>query len=690
MNRRSFRPVRTPVALALLTLSSAVLAQSGDAVAPPAEGGGESSLELGRITVTERRQGPLRARSLLTSVDVVQGETLQGQSTLSTWELFQLSPGTMLTNYNQGTTSGKVSMRGFNGEGEVNAVKLLVDGVPSNSNDGNMPYLDAVFPLELQAIETVRGTNDARHGLHNIAGNVNLVTRQGGNETLGRAGLGSFNSRELQAVRGIEQGAWAQNYFFGYKDSDGWRDHADGRKFTVAGKWFYTAEGGGWRAGVTARHFEHRADEPGYLTEADARATPRRSYAFNATDGGERRIDQLGVQAEGTAGRDLSWSALAYLNRFDDTRWVRFSAGAVQQERVAEETHRGARATLSWRPKVQALHEFALEGGIDTEQQRNRSDRWLSAERVRTSRTRDQDFTFDTYGAYVQSVLRPVASVKLVPALRVDTVRGHLDNGLTGLRYEINDYGTIRQPKLSVAWTPAAGQALYANWGRTFQLGAGAGAYKVPPQSTDRSPSINDGWELGWKFQPAPWLEGRLARWAQTASNEIKRNLNAPAGDAEQLGRTRRQGVDLQLTLRPADTLEAWVAVTRQEAIIVQPDFSETTPAAPGNEVDHVPHHVFNAGIDWQALPGLKLSAWAQGQGDYFIERTNSRGRFGGYTLLNVGATWALGDRWRLEAQVRNLADRYSEYVWWDTGALRSQHSPGMPRSVFVALSASL
>ncbi|WP_157266275.1 TonB-dependent receptor [Azohydromonas aeria] len=690
MNRRPFRPARTPVALALLALSSAAaLAQSGapDAAdAPAAVSGGESSLELGRITVTERRQGPLRSRSLLTSVDVVQGETLQGQSTQSTWELFQLSPGTLLTNYNQGTTSGKVSMRGFNGEGEVNAVKLLVDGIPSNSNDGNMPYLDAVFPLELQAIETVRGTNDARYGLHNIAGNVSLVTRQGGNESLGRVGAGSFNSRELQAAQGIEQGAWAQNYFFGYKAGDGWRDHADSRKFTLAGKWFYTAEGGGWRAGVTARHFEHRADEPGYLTAADARATPRRSYAFVATDGGERRIDQLGVQAEGTAAHDLSWQALAYLNRFDDTRWVRFSAGVAQQERIAEETHRGARASLSWRPRVQALHEFALEGGIDTEQQRNRSDRWLSAGRVRTNQTRDQDFTFDTYGAYVQGVLRPVASVKLVPALRVDTVRGRLDNGLNGARYQINDYGTIRQPKLSMVWTPAAGQALYANWGRTFQLGVGAGAYKVPPRVTDLRPSINDGWELGWKFQPAPWLEGRLARWAQTASDEVKRNLNSPTGDSDNLGRTRRQGVDLQLTLRPADTVQAWVALTRQEALIVEPD--PAAPATRGKEIDHVPRHVFNAGIDWNATPALKLSAWAQGQGDYYIERENARGRFGGYTLLNVGATWAFSDRWRLEAQVRNVTNRFSEYVWWD--GTQSLHSPGMRRALFVALSASL
>lgn len=50
----------------------------------------------------------------------------------------------MLTEFNQGTTSEKISFRGFNGEGEVKAVKLLIDGIPSNSNDGNMLLMDMI------------------------------------------------------------------------------------------------------------------------------------------------------------------------------------------------------------------------------------------------------------------------------------------------------------------------------------------------------------------------------------------------------------------------------------------------------------------------------------------------------------------------------------------------------------------
>lgn len=686
---------RHPLALAAVSLLT--LAPASQAAPSSDAATGESSFELGKVTITGRKQGPLASRSLLTSVDVLKASTVQSLTTDATWELFALSPGVMLTDFNQGTTSGKLSMRGFNGEGEVNAVKALIDGTPSNSNDGNMPYLDMVFPLEIEAIEVVRGTNDARYGLHNIAGNVNLVTRQGGNDTLARVGVGSFNALDLQLAKGIEDGNWAQNYFFGAKRSDGWRDHADTRKVTLGGKWFYTADGGAWRVGVTARHFEHKADEPGYLTQAMTDANPEQSPAYVATDGGIRRADQFSVQADGRAAADLSWAAATYLNRYDDRRWVKFSSTAAQQERYTNEQHLGARATLSWRPKVAALHEFALEGGVDAERQDNHSERYTGASRVRTTQTRNQAWIFNTVGAYVQSVLRPVPSLKLVPAYRVDRVTGHFSNVISGAAAPINAYGNIQQPKFSAVWTPIDGYAAYANWGRTFQVGVGSASYLTSTATAAVEPSLNEGWELGLKFKPVPWLDGRIASWAQTASAEVKRNLNSAANDADAVGKTRRHGVDVQLAARPTAAIETWMAVTFQKALIVQPDATAASTTA-GKEIDHAPHRVYNAGVDWQTTPDLKLSAWLQGQTSVFLERTNATPKFGGYTLLNLGGTYTLSPRWKLEAQVRNVTDRYSEYVWWDTSvttrlestlAGQSLHSRGTPRAFSLALSAS-
>jgi outer membrane receptor protein involved in Fe transport len=168
----------------------------------------------------------LPTRSILTSVDVMGAERVQDKNVANSWELIGQMPGVQLTEFRLGAESGKPSFRAFNGEGYINGIKLLIDGVPSNVNSGNMRYLDMIFPLDIDYIEVVRGTNDPRYGLHNIGGNINVATRQGGNYTDGRLTVGSFNTQELQAALGRESGGFAQNYFVAKQDSDGYRDHS--------------------------------------------------------------------------------------------------------------------------------------------------------------------------------------------------------------------------------------------------------------------------------------------------------------------------------------------------------------------------------------------------------------------------------------------------------------------------------
>ena len=234
----------------------------------------DSTLVLGSVEITARRTGPLSARNVLSSVDVLGAELVRGQQVQHAWELFARAPGVMLTQFRQGNESGKLSFRGFNGEGEVNAVKLLIDGIPSNDNAGGMPFLDMLFPLEIGSIEVVRGTNDPRYGLHNIAGNANVTTRSGGNDGEVRVGLGSFDTREVQYAQGIERGNWSQNYFVGQLRSNGYRDNSGFKKTTVSGKWAYTSDDGRTRTGLSARHTDGDGEEAGYLEAPDARSHP--------------------------------------------------------------------------------------------------------------------------------------------------------------------------------------------------------------------------------------------------------------------------------------------------------------------------------------------------------------------------------------------------------------------------------
>nr|WP_045758380.1 TonB-dependent receptor [Xanthomonas albilineans] len=665
---------------------AAVVAPARAEVDAPPVAAGDSVLTLGKVQVASPLAAGSSARNVFSSVDILGGDLLQDQHVDNTSALLLRAPGVQVTQFKMGTEGGTFSFRGFNGEGRVNAVKLLIDGIPSNDNNGAMPYLDAVFPLDIAALEIVRGTNDPRYGLNAIAGSVEVLTRSGGNDGRASVTVGSFGTREVQALQGIEHDGWSQNYFAAWRDSDGYRDHADARKHAFAGKWFYTDPDARWRAGLSMRYYHDAALEAGYLDAATAQSAPRSSPDYARDDRSERQTGQVGLHLDARLADTLHSSTTLYWNRYQNQRWVRFTAASLQQERDTDETQRGLLSMLSWGPQVDWAESFALEGGVDGQWQDNASQRYRTVARVRTAPLRDWDFDLHTRGAYVQVVLRPNARLQLVPGYRVDWVGGQFRDLSSGARYPAYAYGAIRQPKFSAVYALTAQVSAYANIGRSFQIGSGNGAYRT--QSRDLAPSFNDGWETGLKFAGAQqrW-DARVAYWEQRASDEVATifgvNGSVGTGEVGNVGKTLRRGWDAQLNLHPDERWMLWLAYSRQRALIETPDPS--APTTRGKEIENVPHFLASAGVDWQATSRLKLSAWGNAQGDYYVERSNTLGRYGGYALANLGAAWDWGAQREISVQLKNLTDRHYVYVWYDSGA--SGQSPGDGRALYVTLS---
>ncbi|MFD1950749.1 TonB-dependent receptor [Sphingomonas arantia] len=640
---------------------------------------GDTRFTIGDIVVTATNMARA-AGTVLTSVDVLGGDIAQRQSVDNAWELFARLPGVVLTDFNQGTTSGRFSIRGFNGEGEINAVKLLIDGVPTNDNAGGMTGIDMIAPLDIAGIELVRGTSDPRWGLHNIAGNANILTRIGGTYLDARAIVGAFETYDGQVSAGYERGGFSQNYLVSYRRTDGYRDHADLERLNLAGKWFY--DFGATRIGAIVRRSTATAQEPGYLTDVDAYTDRRTSYPLSETDGGRRRIGQYSLHLDSDLAETLALSAKGYANSLYDDRYVRYSATVAQQRRLADEWQYGGTIALHYHPPIAGLHSLMIEAGGDVQVQDNQSSRWTTDRRVLVRRTRDQAFDLTVYGGYLQAVIEPTGWLTITPAWRIDRVEGDFHDRLSAVTAPINDYGTISQPKLSVAVVPTPGLTLYGNYGRTFQIGAGSGAYLVPPRVADVAASINEGYEGGFKLTRGRWLEARVALWQQTASGELKRRLNDPSGDFDNLGRTRRRGVDVQIDVKPVRGVALWASWSRQSARIVTPD--PATPSQAGNRIDHVPGNVFSGGIDLDPAARVRLSLWGNGQSSYELDPANSQGRFGDYVVLNAELAYTLTPQVTLSAQVKNLANDRYEYVWYD--GTQRLHAPADPRSLLATV----
>lgn len=655
----------------------------------------ESTVVLGEITVSSPETGTLPARRILTSVDVMGGERVQDKNVMNSWELIGQMPGIQLTEFRLGAESGKPSFRAFNGEGYINGIKLLIDGVPSNVNSGNMRHLDMIFPLDIDYIEVVRGTNDPRYGLHNIGGNLNVATRQGGNYSDARLTYGSFDTREVQLAVGRETGGIAQNYTLAYQDSDGYREHAHSEKYSLGGKWFYTTDDGRLKAGVIARAYNHDAEEAGYLTKAELRADRFQSPARNANDRDERDMQQLSAHLDYQLAPTVNYSSKLYFNAIDDDRRVTYNGApgnAARQRRIWNEEQVGWSNTLTW----QFSPQLVIDGGFNYEHQDNRYRRYRYAAGVPTdfstpaSTSNNDRYQLDNFGIYLQAVIKPGEHWKIVPALRSDRFHGDTRLLTSGARASLQDYGWINQPKLSVVYSPSPAFSLYGNWGRTFQIltGSRAPAYRLSG-TPSYQPSINTGIELGTKFRPGPRSEARVAVWQQDATDEV---ANLPSADATQaLGKTRRKGIDLQLTVNLSERLKLWASHSLQEARVVGGTSASGSSLA-GKEVFSTPRYVSNVGMEYRPADKWRLNLQGRAQGSYYIDDENRQGKHGGYVLYDAGVGYALSKTFAIDFQVKNLLDREYAYVWYDTiwASPQPMYSPGAGRAFYLSLDVKL
>ncbi|MFZ5505555.1 MAG: TonB-dependent receptor [Pseudomonadota bacterium] len=681
---------RSTLSLALVSALS-FLAHGAHAADP--------AIVLGNLTILAPKNGPLLSNQVLTSVDILGGDKVQDKNVMNSWELLGQMPGIQLTETRMGAESGKATFRAFNGEGYINGIKVLIDGIPSNVNSGNQRFIDMIFPLEIDYIEVVRGTNDPRYGLHNIGGNINIATRQGGNYLDSRLTYGSFNTREAQVALGRESDGFAQNYFFAKQDSDGHRDHSESEKYSFGAKWSLTAAGGAVRTGLAVRAYNHKAEEPGFLTAAELAADRDQSPAKNANDRDDRDMSQISAHLDWEIAPTVFLGNKLYFNTYKDDRQVTFSSNpagtAPRQRRIWDEHQFGLLSTLTWRANTL----ITVDGGVNVERQKNEYRRYRYAFSVPTvfgtpAFTQNDDaYSLNNVGAYVQTVIAPTESLKIIPGYRVDRFSGHTLIRTSGVEADLQDSGWIDQPKLSVVYSPVENVSLYANWGRTFQVltGSRAPAYLTPGQS-EFKPSINTGKEAGIKFAPAAGSEMRLAVWQQDATDEV---ANMPStGTTVGLGETRRRGVDLQLTGRLTDRLEVWLSHSVQEAKVVSA-FTSTGTSLAGKEVFSTPRYITNIGADYRLSDAWRFGLQGRAQGDYYIDDLNAQGKFGGFVLFDASVRYTLSPTTSLDLQVRNIADRDYEYVWydnffWPAGSHQPSFSPGPGRAAYLSLNLKL
>jgi iron complex outermembrane recepter protein len=630
------------------------------------------------LVIGEKSSSP--EQKLAGSVDVISREELENERVDDTSELFNKVPGVYLSRYNQGLINSDISIRGFAGDGETPHAKLLIDGIPANLHNG-YSEMDQLFPLGIDSITVFKGNSDPTLGPYNIAGNYRLRSRVDTGVTELQFSLGSYDARELQFYTGLQTGKLRQNYFAGYRKSNGYRDHTSVDKYVLSGRWGF-AISDDTKLEFTARASGYEGDAPGYLSLSESRTVPRSSAAYANQDGGEKNIQHLGLHLDHRFSDSVSGSAKIYWQQYERERWVRFSQAGALQNRYDDQTHHGFISSLEWKINDQ----WQFDAGADAEFQDVIEQRFgtIGQQRIRDNNAvlRNRDFSFETYGAFARIAQQFEGRFGWNLALRADRLDGDYVQfnaaGVPSTR-SIYNFGTILQPKVNVFFKPNDGFTVFANMGRSFQHPFSADAFTAGNRNA-RDVSINDGWEAGFKWSPTANFEARLSYWQQKAKDEFV----VVDGTAQNVGQTQRDGIDLATNWYINDRVYVWGNYTTVESEIVRPADSQRNFL--GNELRGIPTHTGSLGLTFNATEKFTLRAHVDTQGSYYVNEANLGGKFGSYTLAHANLDYKT-DWGKISLQMNNIFNRYFEYVFdFSADGSGTIHSPGDGRAYSLSV----
>lgn len=591
------------------------------------------------------------------SYDVIGRDELDYEHPDDTYELFNKAPGVYIARYNQGIINTDVAIRGFAGDGVTPHAKLLIDGIPFNLNNG-YGELDQLFPLDIESIELYRGTSDARYGLFNLAGNYNVTSRRDAAKEV-KVTAGSFGAKEVQGYAGFESDNLNHSYFLGYRDAGGYRDHTDVEKLEASGKWFYSVSDD-TEVGLSVRHSTYDSDSPGYLTKEVARDKPSSSSDYSSEDGGDKTVSHYSVHVNTALSDSADWTTRIYFNDIERSRWVRFFEGSTLQNRIDEQKQTGIVTAVNW----DINEQWSLNAGADWENQDVIEQRFNHPGQLRSSPAvlnRDRRYKLDTIGAFASIENTPSDFLRWNLGVRLDDI----DGKRTDVAAEVDDFGTIVQPKANIFITPNDDLTLFANYGRSFQHFTGSAIYSA------EDVSLHNGWEVGSKWFVNDAIELRVSYWEHEGKDEIM-DLD---GYQQIIGDTKRKGVDLGANIAATDKIDIWANYSQLDSEIVDPVASRANTK--GNELRSIPGYTASLGVSYQATPALTARVHVDSQGDYYINENNVGGKYGGYTLVSAGFEHdsKIGT---FNLQINNLFDEFYEYVYdFSDSATTTVHSPG-------------
>ncbi|WP_423140587.1 TonB-dependent receptor plug domain-containing protein [Parablastomonas sp. CN1-191] len=507
---------------------------------------------------------------------------------------------------------------------EAEQLLVLIDGVRVNdvSSPGGAYDFGTLLAGGIERIDLLRGSNSVVWGSQAVGGVLAVTSRDpAGLEA--RAEYGADRTFDGQASAGIAGARGALALSGGYTRSDGFSAAAGGTEPDGFRQWRGAARGrfdlnGNLALVASGRYADSRTDIDGY---------PAPAYRFADTP-----EYQATREASGRAGLRLRSDALDLDAGFglSDTRRDYYdpTVGSGPQYGYVG---RSERADLTGRYRFAG--PVAVDFGTDSEWTRFRS-------------------TFDAE-----------AKARLSSAHALLGYYGPALSIAGGVRQDDHSrFGGATTLGANASYALGAGWRLKGSWGQGFkaptlyQLFSDYGNEALTPE---RSTGFDGGIERGDRNGA---LHVALTGFRRDTRDQIGFAscfgvtgglcASRPFGYYANLGRTRAEGVELELGASPTPRLHAQAAYTYLHA------FDRDTRL----DLARRPRHTLFAGLDWATPLGVALGADARLVGDSF----DDAGHFtalDGFATLTLRASLPLGDRLEVYGRVENVTDARAQTV---------------------------
>ena len=378
---------------------------------------------LDTINITASR---LPSTELLTpyALSVVDKFYLQtGQRQLSVNEALQNVPGLLALNPDNFAQDLRVSIRGFGARSAfgIRGVKLLVDGLPESTPDGQA-QVDNLDLGAFQRVEVIRGSSAGLYG--NAAGGVLSFTSESvPSQPFVELGYtaGSFGLQRYQFKGGLQKGIISGFAQLSHTQSNGYRSQS---RLETTQLYSYLQADFSPQTQLKLIYnyvFSPVADDPGALNREDATQNPIEARVQNITFNGGESVEQgkvgLIFNHQFASGHQLAIKSF-FINRSFDNRLPFQRGGIVKLNR----NFYGLGAQYQYEGKLLRL-PYQLKLGVDFEQQRDNRQRFDNLEGTRGNQTLDQRELFTNTAVYLLQSLQLTSKLKFNASIRYDAIQ---------------------------------------------------------------------------------------------------------------------------------------------------------------------------------------------------------------------------------------------------------------------------